>query len=71
MTHPGDDDGKDGKWEWPHPGDLGTILIAGVFLAGMIGTFLFLFSSPEPIKDMFKKPAAESNEVMIPLQQKK
>ena len=69
----GTDDDNDNKWEWPHPGDLGTILIAGVFLAGMVGAVFFIFSSPEPIKDLFgKKPVAQQNqnEVTIPLQQK-
>lgn len=68
-----DDDDRDNKWVWPHPGDLGVILIAGVFLAGMIGAVLFIFSSPEPVKDLFgKKPAAQQNqqEVTIPLQQR-
>jgi hypothetical protein len=73
MTHSDNDDEKDGKWEWPHPGDLGTILIAFVFLAAMIGTVLFIFSSPEPVKEMFgkKPPAAESNEVTVTLPDKK
>jgi hypothetical protein len=71
MTTP-DDDEKDPKWVWPHPADLGPILIAGVFLAGMIGTVLWLFSSPDPVHDLFKhKPAAaESGEVTIDLQKK-
>jgi hypothetical protein len=73
MTHSDDDDDDDGKWVWPHPADLGTILIAGVFLVGMIGALLFIFSSPEPVRDMFNKkpPAAESNEVTVTLPDKK
>ena len=77
MTHPdSSDDDKDPKWVWPHPFDLGTVLIAGVFLAGMVGTILWLFSSPEPVRDMFgHKPAAatpaDNGEVTIDLQQKK
>jgi hypothetical protein len=74
MTEP--DDNNDGpKWVWPHPADLGPILIAGVFMAAMIGTFLWLFSSPDPVSDMFgHKPAAaqsDNGEVTIDLQQKK
>lgn len=70
-----DDDKDDTKWEWPHPGDLGTVAIAAVFLAGMIGTIIWMFSSPEPVKDLFgHKPAAaasDNGEVTIDLQQKK
>lgn len=70
---PMETDDSDNKWVWPHPADLGVILIAGVFLAGMVGAVLFIFSSPEPVKDLFgHKPAAQQNqqEVTIPLQQK-
>jgi len=70
-----DDDGKDPKWVWPHPADIGTIWLAGVFLAGTVAVIIFLFSSPEPIQDLFgKRPAAaaaEPNEVTITLPQKK
>lgn len=71
-----DYDNDDPKWVWPHPADLGSVAIAGVFLAGMIGTILWLFSSPEPVRDLFgQKPAAaapaENGEVTINLQQKK
>lgn len=72
MTHPDND--KETRFVWPHPGDLGTIAIAGVFLAGMIGAVLFIFSSPNPVADMFgHKPAAQqqSNEVTIDLQSPK
>ena len=68
------DDDKDPKWVWPHPADLGTIFLAGVFLAATVATIIFLFSSPEPIRDMFGKhpaAAAEPNEVTITLPQKK
>jgi hypothetical protein len=69
-----DDDKDDPKWEWPHPADLGPILIAGVFMVAMISTFLWLFSSPDPFADLFgHKPAAaqsDNGEVMIDLQQK-
>ena len=68
------DDDKDPKWVWPQPADLGTILLAGVFLAATVATIIFLFSSPEPIRDMFGKhpsAAAEPNEVTITLPQKK
>ena len=71
MT-PSDDD--DEKPRWMPLGDVGTILLAGVFLAGTVATIIFLFSSPEPIRDMFgKRPsaAAEPNEVTITLPQKK
>ena len=73
MTHSDNDDDKDYKWDWPHPGDLGTIAIAGVFLVGMIGALLFIFSSPEPVRDMFSKkpPTAESNEVTVTLPDRK
>jgi hypothetical protein len=72
MVNP-DNDNDRPKWVWPHPFDLGTVLIAGVFLAGMVGTIIWLFSSPEPVRDLFGKqpPAAESNEVTILLPQKK
>ncbi len=67
-----DDDSDDYKWVWPHPGDFGVILLAAVFLAGMIGAVIFIFSSPEPVADLFgHKPAAQqnqNNEVTIPLQ---
>ena len=70
-----DDDGKDPKWVWPHPADIGTIWLAGVFLAGTVAVIIFLFSSPEPIQDLFgKRPAAaaaEPNGVTITLPQKK
>jgi hypothetical protein len=68
------DDDKDPKWVWPHPADFGTIVLAGVFLAATVATIIFLFSSPEPIRDMFEKhpsAAAEPNEVTITLPQKK
>jgi len=78
MSEPSDHDGDDdsgSKWVWPHPGDMGTILIAGVFLSAMIGVVLFLFSSPEPIRDMFghhqqQQQPAKSDEVTINLQKK-
>lgn len=73
MTNPNDDENESPKWVWPHPADMGTVLIAGVFLAGMIGTILWLFSSSDPMLDLFghHKPAAEqSQEVMIDLQKK-
>jgi hypothetical protein len=71
-----DDDQDDPKWVWPHPADLGSVAIAAVFLAGMVGTILWLFSSPEPVRELFgHKPAAtapaDSGEVTINLQQKK
>ena len=72
MRHHENDD-SDYKWEWPHPADLGVLFIAGAFLAGMIGAVAFLLSSPEPVRDLFKKPATEqsqNNEVTVPLQQK-
>lgn len=67
MTHPDDD--KEPRFVWPHPGDLGVILIAGVFLAGMIGAVLFIFSSAEPVRDMFghKDQKAQPNEVTVTL----
>jgi|WetSurMetagenome_2_1015567.scaffolds.fasta_scaffold1252772_1 hypothetical protein len=72
MLEPDNDDDKTGsKWVWPHPADMGTVLIAGVFLAGMVGTIIWLFSSPEPVRDMFhNKPAEQSQEVTIDLQKK-
>lgn len=69
-----EDDENDGKWVWPHPADLGTVFIAGVFLAGMIGAVFFIFSSPDPVKDLFghkHSAAADNGEVTILLQQKK
>jgi len=71
MTH-SDDDNEKTRWVWPHPGDLGTILIAGVFLAGMIGALFFIFSSPEPVRDMFghKDQKAQPNEVTVTLPDK-
>lgn len=76
MTHLDDDD-KDPKWVWPHPADMGTVAIAGVFLAGMVATVIWLFSSPEPFRELFgSKPAAsasqsDKDEVIIDLRQKK
>lgn len=74
MTLPDDND-KDSKWVWPHPADMGTVLIAGVFLAGMIATVIWMFSSPEPFNDLFgHKPAAaassDNGEVIIDLRKK-
>jgi hypothetical protein len=64
MSSP-DDDEDDGPRPWMHPGDLGTILLAGVFLAAMVGTVLFIFSSPEPVRDLFaRKPAAQQQNVV-------
>ncbi|GAA0553016.1 hypothetical protein FHS83_001561 [Rhizomicrobium palustre] len=69
------DDDKEHRFVWPHPGDFGAILFAAVFLAGMIGAVLFLFSSPTPVEDLFgHKPAAQqekSNEVILDLQNQK
>jgi hypothetical protein len=74
MTQP-DDDNDDPKWVWPHPADLGTVAIAAVFLIGMIGTIIWMFSSAEPVRDLFghKQEAAQTDngEVTIDLQQKK
>jgi hypothetical protein len=74
MTQP-DDDKDDPKWVWPHPADLGTVAIAAVFLIGMIGTIIWMFSSAEPVRDLFgHKPEAaqtDNGEVTIDLQQKK
>jgi hypothetical protein len=71
MTH-SDDDHEKTRWVWPHPGDWGTVAMAGVFFAAMIWIVVFMLSSPEPVRDMFgKKPAAaESHEVTINLQGK-
>ncbi len=65
MSHSDDDEDDRGRYYGMHPGDLGTILLAGVFLAAMVGTVIFLFSSPEPIRDLLaKKPAAHEQGVV-------
>ena len=68
MTHQDDDDQDDRGSRWLHPGDIGTILLAGVFLVGM----LFMIFSPSPFEGVFKKPpeAKPSNEVMVTLPEK-
>lgn len=64
MSIPDDDD-DEGLRHWLHPGDLGVILLAGVFLAGMLGAIFFIFSSPDPVSDLFgKKPAAQQQNVV-------
>lgn len=70
MTHPGDD--QDKKRRLLPLGDIGTIALAGAFLAAMIGTVLFLFSSPEPVRDLFgnKPPKEDSGVVTIQIQKK-
>ena len=69
MTEP-DDDREDRKWVWPHPGDLGAVLFAAIFLVAMIGTILWLFSSPDPFLDLFGKKPVDNGEVTITLQKK-
>jgi hypothetical protein len=56
------DDHDDEKPSWIHPGDLGTILLAAVFMIGM----LFMVFGPSPFKGIFdKKPeAARDNGVV-------
>lgn len=55
MSHPQDDE-DDGKRPWLHPGDLGTILLAGVFLVAM----LFMIFGPSPFEGVFKnRPQAQ------------
>lgn len=56
-----DDRDDDDKQQWAHPGDLGVILLAGVFLVGMIGAILFIFSSANPVADLFGKHASSSS----------
>lgn len=62
-----DDELDDGRPQWAHPGDLGVILLAGVFLVGMVGAILFIFSSANPVADLFgkKPPQANSSEVTV------
>ncbi|MDR3526048.1 MAG: hypothetical protein P4L57_02135 [Rhizomicrobium sp.] len=64
MTN--DDDGKSDRPKL-HIGDLGTILLAGVFLVGM----LFMIFGPSPFDGVFKKQPeakpAEKGEVTITL----
>ena len=65
MSTPDDDD-DDKQSKWLHPGDLGTILLAGVFLVGMLSAVFFMLSSPEPFKGMFAKaPANQPSEVTV------
>lgn len=61
-------DDDDGKRDRIHPGDLGTILLAGVFLVGMVAAVLFIFSSPTPVADMFakKQPQQSVVDVAVP-----
>ncbi len=63
MTHP-DDDNND-RSRWLHPGDIGTILLAGVFLVGM----LFMIFGPSPFDGVFKKSDAkpDNGEVSVSL----
>ncbi len=68
MTHHHDDDDNDRGSRWLHPGDLGTILLAGVFLVGM----LYMMFGPSPFdgiawKKQPKPPEAEKGEVTITL----
>ena len=65
MTQHDDEDDDRGS-RWLHPGDIGTILLAGVFLVGM----LFMIFSPSPFEGVFKKqPEAqgEKGEVSVTL----
>lgn len=56
------DDQDDDKPQWLHPGDLGTILLAGVFLVGM----LYMIFGPSPFKGMFdKKPQANPDSGVV------
>jgi hypothetical protein len=64
MTHLDDDD--DDRPPRLHIGDLGTILLAGVFLVGM----LFMIFAPSPFEGVFKKqpePKADNGEVSVTL----
>jgi len=65
-----DDDDDDLKQPMIPAGDLGTILLAAVFLLG----FLFLMFGPSPFDDLFKnRPAARpaaAPEVTVTLPQK-
>ena len=65
-TNPDDDDEDRGS-RWLHLGDLGTILLAGVFLVGM----LFMMFGPSPFEGVtFKarpESQAEKGEVTITL----
>ncbi len=65
MSHPDDDDTDDVRWEWPHPGDMGTILLAGVFLAAMIAVVIFMLSSPTPVSDLFAKKAPAHEQSVV------
>jgi len=64
MIHHDDDDDRPPRL---HIGDLGTILLAGVFLVGM----LFMIFGPSPFDGVFKKQPdakpAEKGEVTITL----
>ena len=63
MTHHDDDDDRPPKL---HIGDLGTILLAGVFLVGM----LFMIFAPSPFEGVFKKQPeakADNGEVSVTL----
>lgn len=66
MTQHQDDDDDHGS-HWLHPGDLGTILLAGVFLVGM----LYMIFGPSPFDGIVWKkqpePKAEKGEVTITL----
>lgn len=62
MTNLNDDDDDEPKRPWLHPGDLGTILLAAVFLVGM----LFMMFGPSPFDKIFKpKPEAHSGVVDV------
>jgi hypothetical protein len=64
MTHD-DDDAKNDRPKL-YIGDIGTILLAGVFFVGM----LFMIFSPSPFEGVFKKQPeakADNGEVTITL----
>lgn len=67
MTKKPSDDEEDEKTPWlPHPGDIGTVLLACVFLVGM----LFMVFSPSPLKGIFKpQPKAKPDVVDVSIQQ--
>jgi len=65
MTHHDDED-DDRSSRWPHAGDIGTILLAGVFFVGM----LFMIFAPSPFEGVFKKQPeakADNGEVSVTL----
>jgi hypothetical protein len=58
MTHSDDDDEKPQRIPL---GDIGTILLAGVFLVGM----LYMMFGPNPLEGVFKSPPPKEDNHVV------